>query len=179
MLPLDFKGMDLVRGRDCTVFVKGDTHAFAVSPSMLAGGWVGGQGFQWGQSTNDAPIMTYSTGLYGGVLVWGNDEQGDRFTAMTGQFLKYGYAVAMVGNALISTVAYEQYTYASRIGGGALAPLVYVSGEPLFFSRRGYWTKEDEMTLTGDALAPAFFAGFVAQIPKPLNQMRLGVQTSM
>lgn len=179
MFPIEFKGLDVIRGRDCYVFIKGDTRGYAVSPAMLSGGWVGGQGVTWTSSTIDQPTLTYSDGLYGGFMLWGSDEQGDKYTAMTGQFLKYGYGVMMCGRALISTTAYEQYTYASRIGGGPLVPLVYSCSDLLYLSKRGYWTKEDELTITGDLRAPAFFTGFVAQVPKPNNQMRLGIQTSM
>lgn len=179
MLVIDFRGLDIIRGRDCTTFLQGSSHAFAIDPVMLAGGWVGGQGAQWVQSTKDEPVLGYSTGLYGGFMLWGSDEQGDRYTAMTGQFLKYGYGVMVMGRALISTVAFEQYTYASRLGGGPFVPLIYTPGEPLFFSLRGYWTNEDELTLTVDSRAPAFFTGFVAQTPKANNQFRLGIQTGL
>lgn len=179
MARVEFRGFDLIRGRDAVVFVKGDAYTFRVAPEMLSGGWVGGQGFQWGTPIGTEPAMTYSTGLYGGFLPWGNQEMGDRYTAMTGQELKYGYAVAMIGRAMISTVAYETYTYASRLAGNPLVPIIYTAGEPLYFSRRGLWTNEDEMTLAGDSKAPAFFCGFVAQLPKANNQTRLGVQTSI
>lgn len=179
MLPVDFHGIDIVRGRDCTLFVKGDTHAFPLDPTLLAGGWVGGQGVTWTSSTSGLPTLGYSQGLYGGILIWGSDEQGDRYTALTGQQLKYGYGVLMVGRGLISTIAYEHYSYASRTGGGPLVPLVYTPGEVLYLSRRGYWTNEDEMILAADPNAPAFFTGFVAQRPRANNQYRLGIQTSM
>ncbi len=178
-MPVNFKGLDLIRGRDCVVFIKGDTQTVAVSSALLAGGWVGGQGVQWSAGGVDQPTVTYSKGLYGGFMLWGSDETADRYTAMTGQFLKYGYAVMMAGRALISTTAYEQYTYASRTGGGPLVPLTYQPSDVLYLSLRGYWTTEDELTISGDPLAPAFFTGFVAQIPKVNNQMRLGIQTSM
>lgn len=178
-MQVEFKGTGLIRGRDCDIFLKGDAHAFAASPALLAGGWVGGQGVTWTTGTVDTPTVTYSDGLYGGFAIWGSNEQADQYTSMTGQFLKYGYVVVMVGRALISTVAYERYTYASRVGGGPLVPIVYQTSELLYLSRRGYWTNEEELTLSGDGRAPAFYTGFVAQTPKPNNQMRLGIQTSM
>jgi hypothetical protein len=177
-MQLDFKGLDIIRGRDCTLFIKGDAQTVAVSPALLSGGWVGGQGVTWTTSLPDTPTVTYSNGLYGGFMIWGSDEASDQYTAMTGQQLKYGYGVMMVGRALLSTIAYEQYTYASRLV-GPLVPIMYQPSQILYLSLRGYWTNEDELTLSGNPLAPAFFTGFVAQKPKVNNQMRLGIQTSM
>jgi hypothetical protein len=170
--------MEILRSRDCIVFFKGDTQTVAVSSTMASGGWPGGQGVQWTGSTGDERLVTYSGGLYGGFLVWGSDEDGDRFTAITRQQPHYRYATMFSGGCLISTSSYEQYTYTSRLG-GPLVPLVYQIQDILYLSLRGLWTKEDEMTLSGHPLAPAFFTGFVAQIPKVSNRNFLGIQTSM
>lgn len=179
MLQLDFHGIDLIRGRDCVVFFKGDGYTISVSSAMLSGGWVGGQGVQWGSySDPDNPIITYSSGLFGGFMLWGSNEAADQYTAMTGQYLTYGYGVLMAGRAIISTIAYEQYTYASRHV-GPLVPLTYNPNDPLYMSLRGYWTKEDELTLSGSPLAPALACGFVCQLPKAVNEFRLGVQTKL
>jgi len=184
MFQIDFKGFDLIRSRDCVIFVKGDAHTVAVDPTMLAGGWVGGQGVQWVSSSVDEPTVTYSSGLYGGFMIWGSNETADQYNAMTGQFLTYQYGVMMSGRAIISTVAYEQYTYGSRVAHASnpanpLIPIVYKPADILYLSLRGFWTNQDELTLTGDPRAPAFFTGFVCQLPKAVNQYRLGVQTSM
>jgi hypothetical protein len=177
---IDFHGIDMVRGRDCVVFAKGDAYTMTVSPAMLAGGWVGGQGAQWAAYTDpDKPLLTYSSGLFGGFMLWGSNEAADQYNAMTGQFLYYGYGVLMVGRALISTIAYEQYTYASRLAGPPYVPLVYGPANSLYMSLRGYWTKEDELTLSGSPLAPGLVCGFVCQLPKIVNEFRLGVQTKM
>ncbi len=149
-----------------------------LSEAMIQGGWIGGQGVQWVDSDTDDRVITYSMGLYGGFLIWGSDEMADRYTAMTKNQLVYGTAVMMVGRALISTLAYEKYTYASRLA-GPLVPLNYQSHDILYLSLRGLWTKEDELTLSGNPLAPAFFTGFVAQVPKASNQFQVGIQTSM
>ena len=170
---------EIFRTRDCIVFFKGDSEPVAVSPDMVRGGWVGGQGVQWSDSSDDEHVVTYSRGLYGGFLLWGSDESGDEYTSMTRSQLIYRYATFCAGGWLISTLAYERYTYASRTGGGPLVPLVYEPNDPLFFSLRGLWTKENELTLSGDPLAPAFFTGFVAQLPKPQNKHYLGIQTSL
>lgn len=170
---------EIFRSRDCIVFFKGDSQPVAVSQAMVDGGWPGGQGVQWVDSITDERVVTYSNGLYGGFLVWGSDETGDQYTAMTRQQPQYRYATMLSGGCLIATTSYEKYTYASRTGPGPLVPIVYAVQNILYLSRRGLWTNEDEMTLAGDPLAPAFFTGFVAQVPKELNGFFLGVQTSM
>ena len=169
---------EILRSRDCLVFFKGDTQTVAVSQAMVTGGWPGAQGVQWVTGTGDERIVTYSNGLYGGFLVWGSDEDGDRFTAITRQQPHYRYATMFSGGCLISTSSYERYTYASRLA-GPLVPLVYQVQDILYLSLRGLWTKENELTLSGNPLAPAFFTGFVAQIPKVSNRNFLGIQTSM
>lgn len=173
---IDFGGMDAIRSRDCIVFFKGETHMVVPDAAMLAGGWAGGQGVRWVTSTTDEFTVTYSDGLWGGFLLWGSDESADKFTAMTRNQVVYGTAVMMAGGAVLSTSSYEKYTWASRMG-GPLVPLVYGASETLYFSARGLWTIEDEMTLSGHVLAPAVPTGFVAQVPKPINQFFLGIQT--
>jgi len=150
---IDFGGMDMIRGRDCIVFSKGETYAVVPNAEMLVGGWAGGQGVRWVDSALDEFTVGYSNGLYGGILIWGSDESADQYNAMTRNQLTYDFAVMLAGNCLISTSTYERYTYASRIGPGPLVPLVYAASEPLYFSLRGYWTNEDEMTLSGAPLA--------------------------
>lgn len=169
---------EIIRARDAIVFFYGDRQTVAVSAAMVTGGWAGGQGVQWADSISDERLVTYSGGLYGGFLVWGSDESGDQFTAMTRQQVVYRYATMFSGGCLMSTTSYERYTYASRIA-GPLVPLVYGPNDVLYLSLRGLWTKEDELTLSGSPLAPAFFTGFVAQIPKVENRFFLGIQTSM
>lgn len=176
---IDFGGMDLIRSRDCVVFVKGETFEVSVDPAMIAGGWPGGQGVQWVNSATDNFTVTYSSGLFGGFLLWGSNESADQYTAMTGQQLTYGYGVMVAGKGLISTSSYEQYTYASRHGGGPLVPLVYTASTPLYFSLRGLWTLEDELTLSASPLAPAMQTGVVAQVPKNVNEFFLGIQTTL
>ena len=177
---IDFRGLDIIRGRDCVIFIKGDAQTVTVDSSMLAGGWAGGQGVQWVNSTTDDRVVTYSSGLYGGFLIWGSDEAADRYTSMTRQQLTYKSAVMMAGRAIISTSSYETYTYASRLS-GPLVPIVYKPSDILYLSLRGLWTNEDELSQQSPSnpLAPAFFTGFCAQIPKASNNFFLGIQTSM
>jgi hypothetical protein len=175
---IDFGGIDAIRARDCTVWVKDATFPVAVSSAMLAGGWPGGQGVQWVNSLSDTFTVTYSSGLFGGFLIWGSSESADRYTAMTGQQLTYGYAVMVAGRGLMSTSSYEQYTYASRLH-GPLVPLVYGASNPLYFSLRGLFTIEDELTLSGSPLAPAMQTGVVAQVPKNVNEFFLGLQFTL
>lgn len=171
---------EIIRARDCVVFFKGDSQTVALSDEMVIGGWPGGQGVQWvSSSVKDERVVTYSKGLYGGFLVWGSDEVGDQYTAMTKNQTVYRFATMLSGGCLISTTSYERYTYLSRVGNGPLVELSYNANDILYLSLRGLWTKEDELTLSGDPLAPCFFTGFVAQAPKPSNRFFLGIQTSM
>jgi len=176
---IDFRGFDLIRSRDCIVFSKGDTHMTEVDAAMLQGGWPGGQGVQWVDSSTAQVVSTYSNGLFGGFMLWGSDESADQFISSTKNQIVYETGVMMAGNAVISTSSYEKYTYASRIGPGPLVPLVYVPKQVLYFSLRGLWTNEQELTLSGSPLAPNFFTGFVMQAPMPINQFFLGIQASL
>jgi hypothetical protein len=170
---------EIIRARDCIVFFKGDTQPVSVSQDLIRLGWSGGQGVQWVDSSSDERMVTFSSGLYGGFLVWGSDESADEFTAMTKQQGVYQYATMLSGGCLMATTSYEHYTYASRIAGGPYVPLIYGVNDILYLSKRGLWTKENELTLSSDPRAPAFFTGFVAQIPKSINSNFLGIQTSM
>ena len=172
---------EIIRTRDCNVYFKGDLTTVVVSDAMVTSGWAGGQGVQWVGSVGDERVVTYSSGLYGGFLIWGSDEAGDDFASITRQQVVYRYATLCFGGSLLSTSTYEKYTYASRIGGGPLVPLIYGINDPLYFSLRGLFTKEDELSqqVPANSLAPAFFVGFVAQIPKSLNAYWLGVQTGL
>lgn len=170
---------EIIRGRDCVVLYAGDRQTVAIDPTLEVGGWPGGQGVRWIDVLPDVRTVTYSNGLWGGFLVWGSDEVGDRHTAMTLNQVVYRFATFFSGNCLMMTTTYERYTYASRVGGGPLVPLLYAPNDVLYLSLRGLWTKEDELTLSGSALAPAFPAGIVAQVPKVTNQNFLGIQTSM
>lgn len=171
--------MPILRSRDCILLFKSDSYTVAVSDAMAAGGWPGGQGVQWVDSPDpDVRMVTYSRGFYGGILLWGSDEKGDDFTAITRSQPLYRYAAFISGGNLISTATYERYTYASRVGPGPLVPIVYSPSEFLYLSLRGYWTNENEPVLAGLGYE-AFFAGMVMQLPKPNNGYYLGVQTSM
>lgn len=170
---------EILRSRDCIIFYKNDSTTVTVSSAMVSSGWAGGQGVQWVGIVGDDRVVTYSSGLFGGFLFWGSDERGDDYTAITRQQVVYRYATMFFGGALIATSSYEIYTYASRLGGGPFVPLNYSPNDVLYLSSRGLWTKEDEMTLSGNPLAPAPSAGYVAQLPKSTNRNYLGIQVSM
>lgn len=170
---------EIIRARDCIVFFKGDSYPVAVSDVMVQTGWPGGQGVMWAPGGTDLQKVTYSNGLYGGLLIWGSDEAGDDYASMTRSQPTYRYATLLAGGSLISTSTYERYTYASRVAGPPFVPITYAMNDPLYFSLRGYWTTEDEATLTGKPYAPCFFTGFVAQLPKSSNRFFLGIQTSL
>jgi hypothetical protein len=84
------------------------------------------------------------------------------------------------GGWLISTLAYEKYTYLSRMGPGPLVPIEYHASDRLVFSLRGYWTTEDEWTLSGDPRAPNnYYIGFVAQAPSAATSGYMTIQVSI
>jgi len=175
---IDFHGLDLIRSRDCIAWHIDDAITVKVSSAMIAGGWPGGQGVQWVDTGIDEFSVDYSAGHFGGFLIWGSDESADQYVSTTTGPLVYGDAVMVSGSSLLSTSSYEQYTYTSRLG-GPLVPLTYVPNDKLYFSLRGLWTNEDELTLSGDALAPALSVGRVMQAPQEVNQFFLGIQTTL
>jgi hypothetical protein len=170
---------EIPRNRDCYVLAKGDTFTATVSAAMSTGGWRGGQGVQYTTSNKDELTVTYSDGLYCGFLLWGSDESSDRFTAMTRSQPFYNFATVGSGNWIITTTAFETYTYASRQA-GPLVPIVYAPSDRLVFSLRGYWTTEDEWTLSADPRGPnTYYLGFVAQVPNALTSQYMTVQASI
>lgn len=169
---------EIIRARDVIMFFKGDSYTVTLSPAMIAAGWAGGQGVMWTAGVDDERTVTFSDGRYGGFLIWGSDEESDRFTGMTGNQAAYKFATLFAGGSLLSTRTYEQYTWASRQA-GPLVPIVYRPNDILYFSLRGWWTNEDEATLSLAPYAPNFFTGFVSQVPKASNNYFLGVQTGL
>ena len=171
---------ELPRTRDCIILFKGDTYTVAVDDALATSGWKGGQGCQWATPPRDEFLVTASDGLYAGFVLWGSDESSDQYTAMTRQQPTYRYAVIGAGGWLMATTAYEKYTYASRTGGGALVPIQYKASDRLLFSLRGYWTVEDEWTLSGDPRAPnSYYIAFVAQAPSPSWNDYMTIQVSI
>jgi hypothetical protein len=167
------------RTRDCYSLFKGDSYTVAVNQAMATSGWVGGQGVKWVDSPRDEFLVTLSDGLYGGFMLNGSNEPSDQFTAMTGQQPLYGYGTFCAGGWLMATIAYEKYTWASRQV-GPLIPITYTAGVRLRFSLRGYWTTEDEWTLSGDPRAPNnYYIGSIIQAPSADNNNYLSLQTSI
>lgn len=146
---------EIFRTRDVVVFSKGLTYPVLIDDTMAAGGWTGGQGVVWLDSpTSDTFLVTYSTGEYGGFLLWGSNEPSDQYISYTLNQPTYKFAVLCVGAGwIISTLSFEQYTYQSRQV-GPLVPNVYVPGQTLYFSLRGLFTNQDEWTISGDPRAP-------------------------
>lgn len=171
---------ELFRTRDVIVFFKGATITVDVTAAAAVSGWRGGQGFQWAPPNGDQLLATPSDGLYGGFALWGSDEPADEFVATTRNQPAYRYTVLGAGGWLIATSSYERYTYASRTFGGPLVPIVYAPSDRLVFSLRGFFTKEDEWTLSGDPRAPnTYFIAFVAQKPVPDRNNYLTIQVSI
>lgn len=172
--------MEIFRTRDVVVFFKGVTVTVDVTEADARDGWLGGQGFQWADATEDRLLATKSDGLYGGFALWGSDESSDEFTAMTRNQPAYRFVVLGAGGWRISTANYERYTYASRTGGGPLVPITYLPSARLVFSLRGLWTIEDEWSLSGDPRGSnSYYIGFVTQKPTAERNWHLGVQVSI
>lgn len=158
--------LEVFRSRDCVVWVKAETLTVTIDPGLILNGWRGGSGVTFTKITEDEILVTQSDGLGGGFLLWGSDESGDQFTGMTQNQPYYGFAVLGMGAWLMATTSFEQYTYASRHSAGPLVPITYNGSDRLFFSLRGYWTNEDEWTLSLDPRAPNDnVVGFIAQTP--------------
>lgn len=173
---------ELARTRDCVTLFKGDSYTVMVDDAMRAGGWQGGQAVRWIDSPRDEFLVTYSDGLYGGFLLWGSNEPSDQFISTEEQQPAYGYATLCLGGWLMMTRTFEQYTWASRNGGGPLVPLTYTVGQRVLFSLRGFWTVEDEWTASADPRgANGYFVGSVVQAPRPnqKGELYLTLQTSI
>lgn len=167
------------RDRDCVVLFKGDAYPVAVSQAMQTNGWQGGQGVKWADSTKDEFLVTYSDGLYGGFMLWGSNESSDQYISFLENQPTYGFGVICAGGWIIATRTFERYTYASRQVGPPVEN-VYVVGERVRFSLRGFWTREDEWTLSGDPRgANGYFIGSVVQAPSADNDHYITIQTSI
>jgi len=172
--------LNFPRDRDCFVLFKGDAYPVAVSQDMMSQGWHGGQGVRWIDSPRDEFLVTFSDGLYGGFMLWGSNEPSDVLTSLTGSQAEYGYGTFCSGGWVIATKTVELYTYASRTGPGPLVRLNYQVGERVRFSLRGFWTKEDEWTLSGDPRGSnGYYIGNVVQAPSPDNNDYIVIQTSI
>jgi hypothetical protein len=171
--------VDVPRTRDCIAIYKGDAYPVTVSDVMATQGWRGGQGVKWMASSKDEFLVTFSDGLYAGFMLWGSDEISDQFTAMTRNQPAYRFGTCCAGGWIILTTSFERYTWLSRQA-GPLVEINYHGSDRLLFSNRGFWTTEDEWTLSGDPRAPnSYFIGFVMQPPTPENGHYMTIQTSI
>jgi len=167
---------EIVRERDVIIFVKDLAVPVNLSAAMSQAGWPGGQGVKWFDSGSDNFTVTFSDGEAAGFLLWGSNEDSDQFISYTGNQTKYNFGVIGAGTWIISTLTYERYTLQSRL----VPPLVenaYVPGTRLHFSLRGYFTPQDEWTISGDPRAPnTIFVGTVIHAPSADNKQYLMVQ---
>lgn len=172
--------MEIPRTRDVVTFQKGVATTTAVSPSLVAAGWNGGQGAMWLDSPDDTFLVTFSDGSFGGFLLWGSNESSDQYLATTASQLTYSFAVLCTGTWIISTSTFEKYTYQSRTGGGPLIQNVFTVGARLKFSLRGLFTPQDEWTLVSDPRAPnPFVVGYIIESPSTQNNSYLTLQTTL
>jgi len=171
---------ELPRTRDSYTLSKGDTFTVTITDRMAVGGWKGGQGVQYTSSAKDEVTVDYSDGLYAGFMLWGSDESSDKFTAMTQNQPAYKFVVVGAGGWVIMTTTYEKYTYASRMAGPPYVPIEYHASDRMVFSLRGYWTNEDEWTLSGDPRgANNYYIGFLIQRPTPARNEYMTLQVSI
>jgi len=171
---------ELVRSRDMIVLKKGDAYPVTVSEEMVLGGWKGAQGVQWAPPNGDEFRVTYYDSVPVGFMFWGSDEEADQFTSMTRFQPYYRMGIICFGGWHIQTSTFERYTYASRVAGGPLVPIEYHASDRLLYSLRGYFTKEDEWTLSGDPRAPnTYYIAFVTQSPSALTGFYMGVQVAV
>lgn len=141
---------EIFRTRDVIVFAKGDTIPATVSPLLVTEGWPGGQGVQWFDTGSDEIAVTRTDGNGQGFILWGSDEDSDRFTGMTRNQPAYEFGTMCFGGWLLATRTFETLTLAS----GRTVPIVYTPNQDLLFSLNGLFTNEDEWTVSADPRAP-------------------------
>jgi hypothetical protein len=180
--------------RDCVILHKGDTIPVQITASIAAQGWQGGQFARWVADPNGSPSPTVdiADGRYCGIFVFGSDESGDQFTAMTNQNQTYQYVSLFFGGNILYTRVFETYEYNGRHGIGPLVPLVYTPNNPLYISENGKITPEDEsnMVMYGGPVANHTFPdgspillrfvffGSCMVAPSAATNNYLGVQTN-
>lgn len=168
------------RSRDCIILSRGRSITPTLTDDLATAGWRGGTGVQWASSSKDDFVVRLSDGVPAGFMIWGSNEPADQYTSMTMNQPTYHAGTMAFGRWLVMTVSFEKYTYASRTGGGPLVPLVYTASDPLRFSLRGLWTREDEWVLSGDLRAPNDnVVGFVVQSPTTITSNYMTLQTSI
>ncbi len=170
------------RTRELVILTKGRTFTPVLGPAMVLSGWRGGQGVRWiSSSIRDEFIVELADGGDAAAfMIYGSDEPSDQYTSMTLNQVVYAAGTMMYGRALVETTTYEHFTYVSRTGPGPLVPIVYAENEPLLFSLRGYWTTEDEWSLSGDLRAPnEHHVGLVVKAPSTVTSDYLAIQVNV
>lgn len=172
---------EIFRTRDVVVFHKGNARPLAIDAAMKSGGWAGGQGVKWTDSDTYEFQVTYNDGMFGaGFILWGSDEDSDRYISQVGAQQKYENAIVCAGSWVVSFRHFEKYTWASRDAGGPLVPLTYTPNQPLYWSLRGLITNEDEWTASGDPRAPnKNIVAIVVQAPSAKTSNFLTLETAM
>lgn len=172
--------MEIPRTRDVVTLVKGSANPVMVTNAMATAGWPGGQGVTWvDDPLGDNFLVSYSDGTYGGFLLWGSNESSDQYIASTQSQSTYKYGICCTGVWIISTSTYEKYTLQSRLS-GPLVPNVYTVGSRLRFSLRGFFTPQDEWTISADPRGPNdLLIAQVVQTPSIQNKNYLMIQTSI
>ena len=167
------------RTRDVIVIVKDITFPVRIDDALAQNGWPGGQAVQWAPSNSDGFHVEASDGILTSFLLWGSNEEADQLISYVENQPKYRFAVGCIGSWIISTSTFERYTLQSRLA-PPLVENVYVPGEKVRVSLRGYFTSQDEWTISGDPRAPNDnVVGTVIQAPATYNNNYLMLQTSI
>lgn len=156
-----------------------------ISAEMAEAGWRGGQGVQYSRTDQDIIQITLSDGYFCGFMLRGSNEPGDGYTGLTDSAVTYRIGTFGAGGWIIMTSTYEKYTWESRQAheldpNAPLEPIVYHASDRLIFSNRGWWTTEDEWSLSGDPRAPNnYYIAFIAQAPSEATKWYMTIQVSI
>lgn len=139
-----FNNLSQYLNRDCAVLHKGIMWTPKLSANLIKRGWQGGEMARFVDDGSGEPVIDIGNGIFSGFMPFGSNESGDQWTAMTGQNVRYGYAVMYFGGNIYYTQVYETQTYKSRHGLSATTYQTYTPNQPLYCSENGRITGEDE-----------------------------------
>ncbi len=176
--------------RDLVILAKGDSITVQLEESLADDGWLGGSFAKWVQDPRGFPTVQKADGRYCGFFLFGSNEGGDQYTAITGQNPHYSYATLQFGGNVGYTNTYERYGYKARHGLGPVVPLTYTANQLLYVSENGILTNENESDLTtyeahdfpdGDPVPDMSFIAFGLCMTPPadVTNQYIGIQTNI
>lgn len=174
--------------RDLILLHKGDSITPAISASLAASGWDGGQFVRWTDAGNGELTVTLANGVYCGFMPFGSEEAGDGYVSITGQNPRYKYVSMYFGGNVFYTRTFETQTYIARNGLGPAAALTYTANQALYVSENGKITNQDESDLAVNPgglfpdgtpiTVPFVFFGVCAVPPSSASRNYIAVQTN-